>query len=78
MSKKNIHITYRKDNGKWQVKKEGNSKASKLVDTKKEAEKVGRELAKNEKSELIIHNKDGKISDSDSFGNESKTKDTVH
>lgn len=78
MTKKNVHVTHRKDDGKWQVKKEGNEKASKLVDTKKEAEKVGRELAKKEKSELVIHNKDGKISDKDSFGNESSVKDKVH
>ena len=79
MTKKNVHITYRKDEKKWAVKKEGNEKASKLVSTKKEAEDVGREQAKNEKSELVIHNKDGKISDKDSFGNDPKSiKDTVH
>lgn len=68
--KKDVHITYNSDEEKWSVKKVGNQKASKLVDTKKEAEKIGRELAKQEKSELVIHNKDGKISNKDSEGND--------
>lgn len=79
MSKKNVHVTHRKDEKKWAVKKEGNEKASALFDTKKEAEEFGREQAKKEKSELVIHNKDGKISDKDSFGNDSSTvKDKIH
>jgi len=29
-----------------------------------------REIAKNQKTELVIHNRDGKISDKDSYGND--------
>lgn len=54
----------------WAVKGEGNSKPTKITKTKAEAEQIAREIAKNQKSELIIHNKDGKISDKDSFGND--------
>lgn len=68
MKKKNIHTTYRKNEDKWAVKKEGNKKASGLYDTKKEAEIEAKKLAQKEKSESVIHDKDGKISDKDSYG----------
>lgn len=67
---KNVHVVFRLETKDWAAKKEGNQKASKVFDTKKEAEQAGRELAKSEKSELIIHNKDGKISGKDSGGND--------
>lgn len=65
-SKKSVHVTPRPQG--WAVKVEGNSKASSIHSTKAEAMSAGRERAKQEKSELVIHNKDGKISDSDSYG----------
>lgn len=65
-SKKDVHVVPRPAG--WAVKVEGNSKASSVHSTKSEATNVGRERAKQERSELVIHNKDGKISDSDSFG----------
>ncbi len=57
-------------NGGWDVKGEGNSKATKHTDTKQEAIDVAREISRNQNSELIIHNKDGKISNKDSHGND--------
>jgi len=39
-------------------------------DIKKDAEGWGREVSRNQKTEFIIHNKDGKISRSDSHGND--------
>lgn len=69
MAGKNQHVVYNPDGG-WDVKGENNTKATKHTDTKAEAEKIARDIAKNQKSELIIHNKDGKISDKDSFGND--------
>ena len=59
-----------KAKGGWNVKKGGGKRASKHFETKKEAEKWGREQSRKDKSELVIHNKDGKISDSDSHGND--------
>lgn len=56
--------------GGWDSKKGGAEKASKHFDTKKEAEKYSRDLSRKEGSELIIHNKDGKISRADSHGND--------
>ena len=75
---KNQHVVPN-PNGGWDVKGEGNSKSTKHTDTKLEAEKIAREIAKNQHSELVIHKKNGIISDKDSFGNDScPPKDKKH
>lgn len=68
MSKKNQHVV--PNNGKWVVKGAGNQKATKVTNTQKEAISIAREIAKNQKSELIVHNKKGQIRQKDSFGND--------
>jgi hypothetical protein len=79
MAAKNVHVTYRKDVEQWQAKTEGKSKAAGLFDTKKEALDVARDIAKNNHSELVIHDKQNIIRDKDSFGNDpSSIKDKVH
>lgn len=55
---------------KWQVKGEGNSRATLITNTQKEAIEKAREIAKNQKSELVVHNKEGKIREKDSYGND--------
>ena len=45
-------------------------RASAHVDTKVEAEKIGREISKNQGMEFIVHGLDGKIQHSDSHGND--------
>lgn len=64
---KNIHVTHRKD-GSWAVKGEGDTRASGLYETQHEAIDVGRDIAKNNRSELFIHNRKNRIRDRDSFG----------
>jgi len=65
---KNQHVVpYGKD---WAVKGAGNEKNTKIVPTQKQAIDIAREIAKNQQSELVIHNKEGKIRDKDSFGND--------
>lgn len=61
-----IHIVPH-DSG-WAVKKSGAARASKVTATKVEADKVGRVMAKNQQAELVIHGRDGRIQDADSFG----------
>jgi hypothetical protein len=68
MSKKNQWVI--KHGDKWAVKGEGNSKVTKIVKTQKEAIKIGKSIAKNQKSELIIQNAEGKIRSKDSYGND--------
>lgn len=66
---KNQHVVPNKDGG-WSVKGAGNSKSTANTETKKEAEKIARDIAKNQGSEVVIHGKDGKIQDKDSYGND--------
>ncbi len=65
---KNVHIVPHDDG--WAVKTEGNARASSLHGIKKEAVSVGRDAARNERSELFIHGKDGRIQKRDSHGND--------
>lgn len=66
--KKNQHVVPHKDG--WAVIGENNSRRTKITATKKDAVDRAREIAKNQKTELVIHNRDGKISDKDSYGND--------
>lgn len=68
MSKKDIHVVPHSEG--WAVKKEGASRASSLHSTKADALSVGRDQARRERVELVTHNKNGRISDSDSYGND--------
>lgn len=77
MAKKNQHVV--PDNGRWSVKPENGQRASRTFDTQKEAIEYGRQVAKNQESELVIHGRDGKIRDKDSFGNDpNPPKDTKY
>lgn len=67
--KKNQHVTPHK-NGGWQVKGEENSKATAKTKTQSEAKDIAKVFAKKNKSELIIHGKDGKIREKSSYGND--------
>jgi hypothetical protein len=66
MAKRNQHVIPL-GNG-WAVKGEGNKKLTVITDTQKDAITVAKEIAKSYKSELVIHGRDGKIRDKDSFG----------
>lgn len=66
---KNQHVVPSKSGG-WNVKGAGNSKATKHFDTKQSAIDYGRQTNRNQKSELVIHNKDGRISRKDSHGHD--------
>jgi len=56
--------------GGWQVKGAGNSKATVRTETKDQAVKVGKEIAKHQGAEHFITGKDGKIQDRNSYGND--------
>jgi len=68
MGKRNQHVVPHKKG--WAVKREGSTRATKVTSIKKDAEKVARKIARNQRSELLIHGRDGKIQDKDSFGND--------
>lgn len=67
-SKKDIHVVPHAQG--WATKKEGAGRAGKVTSTQKEAIDVARKQAIREKVEVVTHGKDGRIRDSDSYGND--------
>lgn len=75
MAKNSYHVIVKSD-GRWNVIKTGAERASGVFPTKKEAITTARELVtKSGGGELIIHEKDGRVSKRDSFGNAPKLPD---
>ncbi|WP_133493438.1 DUF2188 domain-containing protein [Alcanivorax sp. 24] len=66
--KRNIHIVPHKDG--WASRREGGSRASSVHRTQAEAMRQGRDMAKKDRVELVTHGRDGRIRDSDSYGND--------
>lgn len=67
---KNQHVTTH-PNGGWQVKGEGNTRATARTATQKDAISIARGIARNQGSELVIHRPEGRIRDKDSHGKDS-------
>lgn len=63
----NKHVTSRPD-GRWAVRESGAERASKVFDTQKEAVKFARTSAKNEGTEIYVHQRDGRIIGRESYG----------
>lgn len=68
MAKKSNHVV--PSSSGWAVKKSGSERASKTFGTKEKAINYGRELSKNEKTELYIHKRNGMIQNKNSYGND--------
>ena len=64
---KNQHVVPHPKGG-WQVKAEGGKRATIRTETKQEAVNKGRQISKNQGSELIIHGRNGRIQSKDSHG----------
>jgi len=65
MSKSQHVVPYGTD---WAVRGAGNSRVTSVHNTQAEAYEVARQIAVNNKSEVVTHRPDGKIRDKDSFG----------
>ena len=52
----------------WAVKPAGGQRASSVHETQAEAIEQGREIARNQQSELLIHGRDGRIRERNSYG----------
>ena len=63
------HVT-KHPSGGWQVKGAGNSRATKRTSTQAEARSVARSIAINQKSEVVLHGRNGRIRAKDSYGND--------
>lgn len=78
MSKQNIWVA-RHPTANWQVKSEGAARAHSLHRTQAEAKQVAREIAQQRECELKIQGKDGRIRNTNSYGNDPcPPKDTKH
>lgn len=59
-----------RNNGKWGVHREGNSRDTNVFDTQAEAIARAREIAINQQSEVIVQGRNGRIRSKDSYGND--------
>lgn len=67
MSKpKDVHVVPRGDD--WAIVRPGNGRASGLFDTQQQAIDQGRQIARNNHSEILIHGTNGQIRSRDSYG----------
>ena len=69
---RNQHVTPH-PNGGWQVKAAGSEKATIVTGTQSDAIKIAKRIAKNQGSEMFIHNKQGQIRERNSYGNDPHT-----
>ncbi len=65
---KDQHVVKRSDG--WAVRGAGNTRDTSHHRTQEQARIAAREIAKNQKSEVLIHGKDGQIRAKDSYGND--------
>lgn len=72
-TKKDIHVVPHGDD--WATRTEGSMRVGRITNTQAQAIIIAREQAKREHVEVVIHRPDGRIRDSDSYGNESSVID---
>jgi len=70
MSKAKSHHVVPNSTGGWDVKKSNSRRASVHSDNKIQAVILGREISRNQGTEFVIHGKDGRIQQKDSYGND--------
>ncbi len=68
MAGKNQHVVRRDD--QWAVRGAGNSRDTSLHRTQAAAESAARDIAINQKSEVVIHGENGRIRARNSYGND--------
>jgi hypothetical protein len=65
---KNVHIVPHEKG--WATRTEGAGRVGTLHSTQREAINRGRDQARRNQSELVIHRPDGRIRDKNSYGND--------
>jgi hypothetical protein len=68
LMQKNQHVV--PVNGEWGVRGEGNARLTSIHNTQTDAIEAAKEIAINQRSEVVIHRRDGRIRDKDSYGND--------
>jgi hypothetical protein len=69
MAAKSHHVVPAPEGG-WNIKRGGSSRASAHTETKQQAVDLGREISRHQRTELVIHGKDGVIQQKDSHGHD--------
>ena len=69
MSHRNQHVVPHEDG--WAVRGAGSRRASSVHQTQEEAIAAGRQIARNQKTELFVHGRNGRIRERDSHGGDS-------
>lgn len=64
--KKDQHVV--PHDGAWAVRSEGRGRATSVYKTQREAIKAARKSAKRDGSEIVIHGRDGRVRERDSYG----------
>lgn len=63
-----VNVVHRGDN--WAVIRDGADRASRIFETQQDAIDFGRSIARRQKTELRIQDRNGRWRDSDSYGND--------
>lgn len=66
--KKDIHVVPHEDG--WAVKREGGERASSVHERKEDAMSQARDQGRRDQVEVVEHGRDGKIQNSNSYGND--------
>jgi hypothetical protein len=66
MAGENVHVV--PSAGRWRVEVEGSSRARSTHDTQAEARIAAREIARRNRSELLVHGRNGQIRERSSYG----------
>jgi len=67
-SKRNQHVVPHSEG--WAVKSAGSERATKVVETQREAITIARGIAQNQGTEMLIHGENGRIRERNSYGND--------
>jgi uncharacterized protein YdaT len=70
MGKDSHHVVPNSDRGGWDIRRSGSERSSEHCDRKQDAIDRAREISRNQETELIVHNKDGRIAWRDSHGHD--------
>jgi hypothetical protein len=68
MTRRNQHVVPHE--GGWAVRGANSQRATSVHNTQSEAIDTAREIARNQRTELLIHGRNGQIRERDSFGND--------
>ena len=63
---KNQHVVRHMEG--WAVRGAGNERVTAIFGTQAKAIEAGKQIARNQRSELVVHNRGGRIRSKDSFG----------